>query len=373
MNSFSYIWLNIYSTLLRFIPLGTRTGLIKIGNPGRHSPVFLTGNYKLTVARVKKALKGVNGYLLVANSHGINVWCAAGGGHLNNHSVLSIIKTSGIGELVDHKNIILPQLAAVGVEAKEIKKRTGWTIIWGPVYAGDISAFLREEAKTEDMKEVKFRLPDRLEMAVAWAFSLSMIVGPFFFLIEKPLFFLLLPMIWIFALLLYGFLPLYSRCLNVRGELAGFAAQYIFPLILWVLFMSGHSFFYLLNGGIQVPILLRWGLTSLAVVLVLGFEIRGTTPLFSSSFQEKTTIHLDPELCRGAGFCSEVCPRNRFMMEKKNRKIEMKHAADCVQCGACVVQCPFDALFFLNQKGEKIPPSTIRAYKLNLLGKRGDR
>lgn len=348
----------------------TRTGLIKIGSPGRNSPVFLTGNFRLTVARVKKALNGVDGYLLAANSHGINVWCAAGGGHLNNHSVISIIKTSGICKLVDHKKIILPQLAAAGIEAKEIKRKTGWTIIWGPVRAGDIPAFLREEVKTEDMRDVRFPLPDRLEMAVAWAFSLTLIIGPLFLLIEKSLLFLLLPMIWIFGLIFYLFLPLYARCLKVKGGLAGFAAQYIFPLLVWGLFMSGRMFYDLFAGEIQFPVLLRFGLSSLAVVLVLGFEIRGTTPYFPSGFQDRMTIHLDRELCRGTGFCIEVCPRNCFMMNEKKDKVEINQAACCVNCGACVVQCPFDALAFIDRNGERIPPKTIRTYKVNLMGKR---
>ncbi|NOZ75956.1 MAG: hypothetical protein GXO90_11405 [FCB group bacterium] len=42
----------------------------------------------------------------------------------------------------------------------------------------------------------------------------------------------------------------------------------------------------------------------------------------------------------------------------------------CVQCGACIVQCPFDALRFSNPDGQYIDPATIRKYKLNLLGKR---
>jgi len=42
----------------------------------------------------------------------------------------------------------------------------------------------------------------------------------------------------------------------------------------------------------------------------------------------------------------------------------------CVQCGACIVQCPCDALFFQSPKGEIIFPESIRKFKLNLMGKR---
>ncbi len=140
MSNLRYLVANVLCTLLRFIPIPCRTGVIKIGNPGRDSPVLLTCNYWLTVERVKKAIRGIDCYLLVANSRGINVWCASAGGHLTNHSVISILKTSGIEELVGHRNIILPQLAASGIEAKVIKEKTGWNVIWGPVYAHDIPA-----------------------------------------------------------------------------------------------------------------------------------------------------------------------------------------------------------------------------------------
>jgi len=365
-----YLGLNILSSLLRFFPMRCPTGLVKIGNPDRRSPVFLTGNYRLTVARVKRALKGLDGWLLVADSRGINVWCAAGGGHLNNHSVISVIKTSGIIDSVDHRILILPQLAAVGVEAKEIKRKTGWSVKWGPVYAGDIPAFLEGRTKTQAMKMVRFPLKDRLEMALAWALPLSMMLGLPVFLIKKSLAAPLLVLIWIFTLTLYGLLPLFGRWLKIRGDLRGFAAQYALPLILWIIFMAGLVIFDSFDRIFQISRLLQWGGLALGVVLFLGFEIRGTTPLYSSSFQEDLTIHLDENLCRGAGFCEEVCPMVGLKLKDGTRKASLISKDGCIHCGACIVQCPFDALYFVDGKGGKIPPATIRTYKVNLMGKR---
>ena len=243
MNTLSYLGLNILASLLRFFPMRCPTGLVKIGKPDRQSPVFLTGNYRLTAARVKRALKGLDGWLLVADSHGINVWCAAGGGHLNNHSVISVIKTSGIMDRVDHRTLILPQLAAVGVEAKEIKGKTGWSVKWGPVYASDIPAFLEEGTKTQSMKKIRFPLKDRLEMALAWALPLSLMFGLPVFLIKKSLAGPLVVFIWIFALTLYGLLPVYGRWLKIQGGLRGFAAQYALPLFIWIIFIAGLVIF----------------------------------------------------------------------------------------------------------------------------------
>ena len=111
-------WLR--DTTLRMFPHRAPTGLIRVGEPGRDSPVLLTGNFTLTVRRLRKALKGRNAWLLCANSKGINVWCAAGGGHLTHHDVISVLRTSRVGEQVDHREIILPQLCATGVERSKI-------------------------------------------------------------------------------------------------------------------------------------------------------------------------------------------------------------------------------------------------------------
>ncbi|MCJ7656935.1 MAG: copper oxidase, partial [Candidatus Atribacteria bacterium] len=142
MKLFNYIITNIIESLLRMFPFPRKPGLIRIGNPDQNSPVFLTCNFHLTVERVKRALRGIDCYLLIANSKGINVWCAATGGHFTNHNVVSILKTSGIEKLVSHRKVTLPQLAASGIEAKTIKNKAGWEIIWGPVYAKDIPLFI---------------------------------------------------------------------------------------------------------------------------------------------------------------------------------------------------------------------------------------
>ncbi len=169
-----YAIVSIATTLLRGFPFPCKTGMIKIGNPNKNSPVFLTTNFALTVERVKKALKGTNCYLLIASSHGINVWCSATGGHFTNHDVISILKVSGIEKVVSHRNVVLPQLAATGIESKVISKKTGWNVIWGPVYAKDIPEFIKSGfKKTPQMREVKFPLMQRIEIAIMWAFPFS--------------------------------------------------------------------------------------------------------------------------------------------------------------------------------------------------------
>ena len=78
-------WLaEVVEACLRMFPLPTKTGVQIIGHPNRESPIFVTGNYDLTVRRLRRALQGLNAYLIVANSHGVNIWCAASGGQFWN-------------------------------------------------------------------------------------------------------------------------------------------------------------------------------------------------------------------------------------------------------------------------------------------------
>ncbi|MEA1965125.1 MAG: HgcAB-like fusion protein [Candidatus Aerophobetes bacterium] len=244
MSLLKYFIVNIAETLLRVIPFPCRTGLIKTGNPDRDSPVFLTCNYHLTVERVKRALKGTDAYLLVANSRGYNVWCGAAGGHFTNHDVISVLKVSGIEELVDHRDVILSQLAAAGIEAKLVQEKAGWKIIWGPVYAKDIPAFLENRSKkTQDMREVRFSWAQRVEMAAMWAFPFSIITT----LIAIPLWReILLPLtrlIWGLSFSIFMCFPLYFKWLNPKKKGTSFSKYTVIfdfsriPLILWGFFL----------------------------------------------------------------------------------------------------------------------------------------
>ncbi|RME00446.1 MAG: copper oxidase, partial [Deltaproteobacteria bacterium] len=70
----------VMGTFFRWFPHRAPTGLRRVGNPDEKSPVLVTGNYTLTVARLLRHLEGLDLWVLVANSGGINVWCAACGG-----------------------------------------------------------------------------------------------------------------------------------------------------------------------------------------------------------------------------------------------------------------------------------------------------
>ncbi|MBD3316870.1 MAG: acetyl-CoA synthase subunit gamma [Chitinivibrionales bacterium] len=154
-------------------------GLYKIGNPTSTDPVLLSANYRLSFNALRKELKGLDLWIMVLNTKGINVWCAAGKGTFGTTEIITRIKTTKLSEYVSHKKIIAPQLGAPGVKAHEVKKATGYRIYYGPVYAKDIPAYLNNGKKAApNMRRVRFPAADRailtpmeLNMALrkAWA------------------------------------------------------------------------------------------------------------------------------------------------------------------------------------------------------------
>ncbi|RME63619.1 MAG: copper oxidase, partial [Caldilineae bacterium] len=348
-----YWLINIVQTLLRVLPFPTRTGLIPIGRPGPEAPVLLTCNFQLTVERVQRALEGIDCWLLVANSRGVNVWCAATGGLLTNHDVIAALKTSGIEERVTHREVILPQLAATGIEGKVIRQKTHWKVVWGPVEAADIPAFLAAgKKKTAAMRTVTFPWPRRLEMAVAWAFPISLVTGLIACFVWRAALWPLIALVWAISLLTFLAFPLYQGWLDRKTKHLGFVffdfGQGGVQLILWVLVMlvavgSGWA-----AGALSWGYILRWGLASLLVVLMVSIDLMGSTPTYKSGLHEDRLleVRLDEALCKGAAFCEDVCPANCFEVDRTRRLATRPRADACVQCGACIVQCPFDALSF---------------------------
>jgi NAD-dependent dihydropyrimidine dehydrogenase PreA subunit len=374
MSLLRYVVVNVVGIVLRFVPWPCQTGLTEIGRPGRDSPVLVTCNYRLTVARVRRALRGIDAYLLVANSRGVNVWCAATGGLLTNHDVVSALKTSSIEERVDHRRVILPQLAATGVEAGVVARKTGWQVLWGPVYARDLPRFVEGgQTKTREMREVGFPWEQRVEMAAAWAFPISVVTTLILAVLWRQALLPSILAVWGLSLAVYLCFPLYERWLGsgARGSgavLAGFVA-------LWIVVMCGYIGCQYVLGGLTWAETVRWAMLTLAVLLVMGVDFLGSTPLYKSGLQEDRLLEvaLEEERCKGVGYCKDVCPRDCYEVDLRLHKATMPRAARCVRCGACVVQCPCDALHFEDQKGGAIPPDTIRRFKLNLMGKRMER
>ena len=138
-------------------------GLYSIGDVTSSSPVLVTANYKLTFDRLRKDLEGVDAWVLVLDTRGINVWCAAGKKTFSTAEVIHRVKQTRLQEIVSHRRLILPQLSATGVSGKQVKKGCGFKVTWGPVRTRDIKPFLKSGLKADKaMRRVTFTFLERL-------------------------------------------------------------------------------------------------------------------------------------------------------------------------------------------------------------------
>ncbi len=142
-----------------------KPGLYGVGAPTADSPVFVSANYKLSFDHLRRELDGVDGWIMVIDTKGINVWCAAGKGTFGTEEILQRIELTRLSEIVSHRWIIVPQLGAPGVNAQEVKRRSSFRVVYGPVYARAISEFLNAGMKcSSDMRQVRFNFIDRLTL-----------------------------------------------------------------------------------------------------------------------------------------------------------------------------------------------------------------
>lgn len=144
-----------------------RPGLYALGSPGRSGPVLVTANYGLTVDRLRSSLPGMDAWLLVLDTKGINVWCAAGKGTFGTEELVRRIKAVSLDRVVDTRTLILPQLGAPGVAAHLVTRATGFKVVYGPVRAKDLPDFLAAGMKAApEMREVDFPAGERLMLGV---------------------------------------------------------------------------------------------------------------------------------------------------------------------------------------------------------------
>jgi ubiquinone/menaquinone biosynthesis C-methylase UbiE len=267
------VWLDAWSLMLnRFIPPYPKfkTGLYRVGQPDRSSPVLVTGNYELTVRRLVRELDGrVDCWLVVANSRGINVWCAAGGGYFTAEDVIAAVKTSGVMQAVDHHALILPQLCANGVDGWKIRKETRWGVHWGPIRARDVPAYLAaRRKKTDEMRHVQFRFKDRLEMTTVMVFFYGLIFALVALIFWRAHVLLLLGLMALISYIYGIFLPWIP---GHDGLVKGIILAAATLVGLW-----GWSLGW---GHLAAPALLDWSLGLGFLGFFIGSEFQGMSPL----------------------------------------------------------------------------------------------
>lgn len=203
-------------------------GLYCVGRPTGDSPVLVTANYKLTFDTLRQELEGVDVWILVVDTRGINVWCAAGKGTFSTEEIAYQVQRARLTAVVNHRELILPQCGAPGVSALKLKAACGFMGTFGPIRATDIRPFLASGKKADEtMRSVTFNLKER-----------AVLIPLEIFLLLKPLVLTLAGLI-----LFSGFGPdIYSlgRALHRGGGIALVTALSV------------------LAGAVLVPLLLPW-------------------------------------------------------------------------------------------------------------------
>lgn len=213
-------------------------GLYAVGNPDGDSPVLITANYKLTFDHLRSQLTTVSAWLLVLDTRGINVWCAAGAGTFGTEELIRQLQGNCLSDVVNHRQLIVPQLGAPGIAAGEVKKQTGFTVKYGPVRAADLPAFLAAGCKaTAAMRRVEFGMVERAKVIP----------------VEVRLWFK-------YAAAVIALWVLFSGISAGGFRFAELYTDGLHP-VLWVL--AGY-----LSGGVVVPLLLPW-------VPARAFSIKG--------------------------------------------------------------------------------------------------
>jgi hypothetical protein len=212
-------------------------GLYAMGIPDPDSPVLVSANYTLSYDALRSALLGVNAWILVLDTHGVNVWCAAGKGTFGTEELVQRIQATDLGGLVRHRLLILPQLGAPGVSAHEVKQRSGFRVEYGPVRAADLPEYLQTRKATPLMRRVRFSLGD---LAV---------------LIPVEAVHIVLPVLVITAVLRLTGVVYHFYNQAVAAVLAGVV---LFPLLLpWIPTRDFSTKGYLLGALLALPLILR--------------------------------------------------------------------------------------------------------------------
>ncbi len=207
-------------------------GIYALGNPSSQSDVFVSANYTLSFDSLRRNLKDRDCYILVLDTHGINVWCAAGKGTFGTDELVNRIEQTGLKTIVKHRKLILPQLAAPGVSAHEVHKDSGFRVDYGPVRATDLPAYLADRKASVKMRQVRFSLIDRL------------------FLIPVELVHVLLPL-FVLGLLFYLLNGL-AGVLTI--SVAIIAGVVLFPLLLpWIPTHNFSTKGFVLGGLVSIP------------------------------------------------------------------------------------------------------------------------
>lgn len=282
-----------------------KPGIYAVGKPTKTSPVLVTANYKFTFDKLRKELDGLDIWIMVIDTKGINVWCAAGKGTFGHDEIIRKIKTTELSKVVAHRVLILPQLAAPGVSAKQVTKATGFRIIYGPIRAEDLKEFIKNRFKaSERMRKVTFTFKERLELT-----PLETIQNIKYLLLVFLLFFIVNYLLKIRGEMVNG--VAYTSIINLSAYfIAILIGTVVFPILLpylpfrafslkglvlgvfWAIVVINFSTIFMISSNLLSYLGNGFLLTSLITYLALNFT--GSTPYTCFSGVLKETLYAVP-------------------------------------------------------------------------------
>ena len=290
-------------------------GLYAIGTPSPDSPILVTANYKLTFDAVRFALAGRDVWMLVADTRGINVWCAGGKGTFSAEAIVEQVRKTGLERIVGHRRLILPQLGANGVRVRDIRAATGFTAEFGPIRAHDLPRYL-DHGEDAAMRAVTFSLRERAEVIpvelvlggkpLLWALAAALVLS----LVGAEFSLAAIRARWVLAAtatglgvlggtilfpLLLPWLP--TRIFSLGGAGLGMMAATLLPLL-----FPAASWPALLGAGTWAMVLAAW----------LALNFTGSTPYTAPSGVEKEMRRAIPALAAGAVLAAALFIRGNF-------------------------------------------------------------
>lgn len=277
-----------------------RPGLYAVGNPDADSPVIVSANYKLTFDSLRRELSSLNLWLVILDTQGVNVWCAAGKGTFGTDEIIRRVNESGISKIVRHSTLILPQLGAPGVAAHIVTKMTAFRVVYGPVYARDLPAFIASGLeKTKKMTEVFFTAKERLAVVPMEIVAVMKYLPVIFLIGAVPAFIettrvydsiyeglFVLSAVFAGAVVVPSALPLFGfvRPFSAKGFIAGALAAVAAALLIGSGVLKGTSWI-LMAGPISAYLALNFtGATTFTCESGVRKEIRIAMPLLKISF-----------------------------------------------------------------------------------------
>ncbi|MBF0501007.1 MAG: 4Fe-4S binding protein [Candidatus Riflebacteria bacterium] len=334
----SPLHIRLYWLLHRYNPFRAEVGLRAIGNPTPDAPVLVSGNYAPVVEELEQVLNGFDVWLLVVDSAGINVWCAAGVGDFSEHKIIDTLVATRISEKVTTRRLIISPLAAVGIDRDRLRRDGGFDVIWGPAHLDDLPAFLRGggTTRTPQMRLARFPLRDRFQQAIG-------IMGVFAFSL------LLIPWhrreaLWFYASIAHA----------VFGTMLGYEllpAKY--PANKTMLLAAAQAAILLITRPNHGMPLRRRLFIGFAAHLLIAFDMIGSTPFYKTTIAHWLSTGNNESLfqpnlgdkCNSCGRCIEVCPKGLFSRAgEDSRRVVIDHSKGCCECLACIKQCPREAI-----------------------------